>query len=231
MTSTTPPGALGVSGELARLGRAARQLGVRGAIRLAVVGLGRLAYLREAHVWYRLDLLSDLQRVELPRGMALVNGLLALRLLEQLPDVRRRVVRRRISEGAELWIAHCDGRAVLSCWCFRKRTPALPSRGGWIDLPPATMGLDGAVGTHDAWGTGEIAAGWSALAGALADEGAEALVTKVEETNLPCRRAIEAVGFRAVASMQLSRIGGHARVALHLHEDGTTQFLRAQLAR
>jgi len=232
MTSTTSPRARGVADEFARLGRAARQLGLRGTIKLAVLKLGRLAYLREAHVWYRMDLARDFQCLKRPRGLELIRGgASALRLFEELPDARRREIRRHLAQGADLWVAQQGGRVVLSCWCFHKRAPALSTRRRWIDLPPATVGLDAAAGPHDAWSPECVAGAWSALAEALAEEGAEALVIKVEETNLPCRRAIETVGFRAVASMQLSRIGGHARVALHLHERGTTGFLSAQLAR
>jgi hypothetical protein len=232
MKSSTSPDASSVASEVARLGRAARHLGVRGTLRLAVLALGRMAYLREAHVWYRLDIPVDLQPVRRTRPMDLVRGgPQALQLLEQLPDVRQRMIRRRLTEGAELWMAHEGGRPVLACWAFRTRTPALAARGGWIDLPPATIGLDVAAMAHEGRDRALSAAAWSALAEALAAERAEALVIKVEETNLPCRRAIETVGFRAVASMQLSRIGGRARVALHLHEGGASRFLSTELAR
>jgi hypothetical protein len=191
-----------------------------------------MAYLREAHIWYRLDVSADFQRVQPPRRLELVRGgPLAVQLLEQMPGVRQRMVHRRLAEGAELWVAHEAGRALLSCWSFRTRTPALTARRAWIDLPPATVGLDVAAVMHDRRATALAAAAWSALADALAAERVDALVIRVAETNLPCRRAIETVGFRVIASMRLSRIGGHARVALHVYEDGATGFPSAQLAR
>jgi RimJ/RimL family protein N-acetyltransferase len=74
-------------------------------------------------------------------------------------------------------------------------------------------------------------AAWAAIAETLSREHVDAIVTKLDEVNLPCRRAIEKVGFRAIASMELSRIGGHARVALHAHEPSMAGFLTTQLAR
>jgi hypothetical protein len=93
------------------------------------------------------------------------------------------------------------------------------------------VGLDDSAVSPAFRGRAIAPACWAAVAGALGALGVEAIVTKIEETDLPCRRAIEKVGFRAVASMQMSRIGGHARVALHLHDQSTAGFLSAQLAR
>jgi hypothetical protein len=219
-------------GELVRLARALRRHGARGCVRLAAGQLGRMAYLRESHVWYRLDLPQDLQPLGLPPGLEVIRaGEADLHLLDQLPTIGPRTARRRLADGAELWIARQGGRAAFACWIFRRKTPAVAARCGWLDLPSGTVALEDSVTAAPFRARGVAPAAWAAVAETLALAGVDAIVTKVEETDLRCRRAIEKVGFRAVASMQLSRIGGHARVALHLHEESTTGFLSAQLAR
>jgi hypothetical protein len=45
------------------------------------------------------------------------------------------------------------------------------------------------------------------MAGALAAQGVGAVLTKVEESDLSVRRALERAGFKAVASMQVERVG------------------------
>src|SRR5439155_383197 len=74
-------------------------------------------------------------------------------------------------------------------------------------------------------------AAWSAIADSLAHERATAILTKVEEANLPCRRAIEKVGFRAAGVMRLRRIVGRPRVTVELNGVGETTFLAERLAR
>jgi hypothetical protein len=222
----------GLLGEVARVARAVQRHGVAGSLRVAVTQMGRLAYVREAHVWYVLDPRSDLQPIGLPPGIGVLCARAAdLHLLEQLPTISVRAARRRMAQGAELWIGHQTGRAAFACWIFHRKTPAIAARRGWVDLPPRTVGLDDSAVAPAFRGRAIAPACWAAVAGALGALGVEAIVTKIEETDLPCRRAIEKVGFRAVASMQMSRIGGHARVALHLHDQSTAGFLSAQLAR
>jgi ribosomal protein S18 acetylase RimI-like enzyme len=222
----------GLLHEFVRVGRAVHRHGVRGSVRVAASHLGRLAYLHEAHVWYRLELPGDLQPIGLPPGVDVLRATPAdLHLLDELPTIGALAARRRLGDGAELWIAHQGGRAAFSCWIYRRKTPALAARQGWLDLPPRTVALEDSVTSPAFRGRAIASAVWAAVAEALIAVGVDAIVTKVEETNLPCWRAVERVGFRAVASMQLSRIGGHARVALHLHEESTAGFLSTQLAR
>jgi hypothetical protein len=218
--------------EVARLGRALHKLGIRGTLEAAVMRLGRLAYTREAHIWYRLDLAVDLQRIPLPTGVELLRAHADdLELLDQLPTIGHRLARRRLSQGAELWIAHELGRALFACWSDRRRTPAAAAPGGWLSLPAGTASLNDVATLPTRRGRAVAPAAWAAVAEALAGDGIDAIVTKLEEVNLPSRRAIERAGFRAIASMELSRIGGRARVALHAHEPSAAGFLAAQLAR
>jgi RimJ/RimL family protein N-acetyltransferase len=232
MSATASPEPIGMFGELARLTRALQRYGVGECVRLAAGHLRRLAYLRESHVWYRLELPQDLQPIGLPPGFEVVRAEERdLHLLEQLPSIGPRAARRRLADGADLWIARQGGRAAFACWIFHRKTPAAAARCGWLNLPPRTAALEDSIVAPAFQGRGLAPAAWAAIAEVLALSGVEAIVTKVDETDLRCRRAIERVGFRAVASMQLSRIGGHARVALHLHEESTAGFLSAQLAR
>jgi hypothetical protein len=222
----------GLLEEMARVGRAVHRLGLRGSLRFAAARLGRLAYLREAHVWYLLDIESDLERTPLPPGVEIVSaGEADLEMLQDLPTISRRLARRRLREGAELWLAREHHRAVFGCWIFHGRTPALGAPGGWLGLPADTVGLEDVITSPGAHAWAIAPAIWSAVADRLAARSIGNVVTKIEETNLSCRRAIERVGFRAIASMQLSRIGGHARVALHLHAQSGNGFLAGQLAR
>ena len=217
----------------ARVGRVVSKHGLRGTLRLAAWRVSRLAYVREEYVWYRLDIQRDRVRIRLPRHVSVIRGRRAdVDALGALPTIGPRKARRRLDEGAELWIANHLGRVVSACWIYRRRTPALAATSGWVDLPPGTVGLEDSVTSDEFAGSILASAVWSAVAGALAEQGVQAIVTKVEETNLPCRRAIERAGFHAVASMQLQRIGGRARVDLRLHEEmSAAAFLAAQFAR
>lgn len=222
----------GVLAEVARVGRAVHRRGLAGTLRLAAANLGRLAYLREAHVWYRLSIDSDLESIDLPPGIEVIRGSEAdLLSFEDPLTSSHRLARRWIRDGAELWIAQDSGRSRFACWIFHGKMPGLSVRGGWLDLPAGTAGLENAMPLATLQQRTIAPAVWCAIARAMPGRHIETVVTKIEETNLPCRRAIEKVGFRAIASMQLSRIGGHARVALHLHERSSDGFLAEELAR
>jgi hypothetical protein len=100
-----------------------------------------------------------------------------------------------------------DGlRSVLSCWVHRDRMPAFTGQGSWFRLPSGTVGLEDAAVPSVARLTAPPSA-WSCMAAALASQGAAAVLTKAEESDLSERRAIERAGFRAVASMEVERVG------------------------
>src|SRR5581483_11533464 len=98
----------------ARLRRGVRRHGLLGALRMA-------PYLREAPIWYRLDLTPESEPRPLPEGMALREGDRAD--LERLPGellrVRREEARDWIARpGVELWLVEESGLAVFACWLF-----------------------------------------------------------------------------------------------------------------
>lgn len=193
----------------------------------------RLIYLRQRHVWYLLDLSRQRPAIGLPPGLDIARvGEDGLPLLEQIPTDALPEGRRYLGASADLWIVRDGGRAVFSCWIFRDRTPALAARGGWLELPPGIVCLEGSVTSASHRGRGVAPKAWSAIADALAGEGVAAIVTKVEEANSPSRRAVEKAGFRAVASMGLVRIGPRSHVDVQPHgEDGVASFLVQRLAR
>ncbi len=217
---------------MTRVGSVLRRHGVGRSARLAVARLARMAYLRESHVWYLLDVGGERPRIGLPPGMEIVRaGDDDLAPLAELPTIGIREARRRLAAGAELWIVRDEGRAAFACWIYRHRTPALAARGGWLELPDGVAGLEDSVTSPAYRGRAIAPAGWSATADALAREGATAILTKVEESNVPCRRAIEKAGFRAVAAMRLTRIGGRSRVDVELDGTSRAAFLAERLAR
>jgi hypothetical protein len=219
-------------GEVARVGRAVSRHGFSGTFRLAAWSVSRLAYLREVHVWYRLDLQRDRSAALLPAGMSVSRvSRSQIGALAHLSTVSARAVERRMDRGAEWWLATRQGLPVFACWIFRRQTPLVAVPGGWVDLPVGTVGLDDSTCVDATRARAIAPAVWSAVAANLAEHGVQAIVTKVEETNLPYRRAIEHAGFRAVASMQVQRIGGRARVQVRSHEEVGAAFLASQFAR
>src|SRR6476646_7667973 len=218
--------------EVARVPGAVRRHGIGDSVRRLASAVGRLAYLRESLVWYRLDVPFSGDRIPLPPGIAVIRATEHdLHLLEDLPSVGRRLARARLAHGADLWIAHESGAAAFCCWIFRDQIPSLALRRGWLELPPRTVALHESIASPRYRGRGIASATWSTVIEALSGEPIESIITNIRERDIPWRRAVERVGFRAVASMQLFRIGGCSRVTLHLHEETEmTGFLAAQLA-
>lgn len=220
-----------------RVRRAVRRYGLGGCIRRATMwacrAAGRALYLRERHVWYRLDLASARPRFGFHRKFELVRASRnELPLLEQLETVGLPEAERRFASGAELWIVKDGAHAAFSCWIFRSRVPVLAASGGWLTLPVGTVCLEDSVTAPRYRGLGIAPAAWSGVADSLAQEGIEAIVTKVEEQNKPCRRSIERVGFRLVASMNLARVCMRSHVDVILQEiESTSAFLAERLAR
>ncbi|MFL6712322.1 MAG: GNAT family N-acetyltransferase [Sulfurifustis sp.] len=206
-----------------RLRAAVGRYGAVGAVvraaRLAAWAAGRALYLRERHVWYRLDLGSPRPRFDLRPGLELMRaGAADLPLLEQLETVGRAEAQRRLAGGADLWMVRNGNDALFACWIFRGRMPVLAAPGGWLALPARTVGMEDSIANPRYRGTGVAPAAWSTLADHLARAGVAAIVTKVEEQNTPCRRSIEKAGFRIVAGMYLRRICMRPRVQMTAHD-------------
>lgn len=202
---------------------------VRRILRLALRSGTRLAYLKERHIWYRLDLASDRPHPALPPGFELGPASAGeLELLGGLETIGLQEAQRRLAAGAELWLLRQAGEAAFACWIFRGRTPVLAARGGWLRLPDDTACLEDSVTAARHRGQGLAPAVWSRVADSFAAQGFAALITKVAEDNQPSRRAVEKAGFEPVACMDLLRVWpmthvvirprGDPRRATHLSE-------------
>lgn len=159
------------------------------------------------HIWYHLDLDVDFTPVPLGCGVSMVRACECdLHLLDQLSSGRRRRARRRLHRGSELWIVHEGGQAAFACWVVHGPIGPVPARGRMAGLEDPVI----APAFRD---RAMAPAAWSAVAGALRVRDIKLIVTKVDEADLVSRRAAERIGFRAVASVQWSRIGGQPRIA------------------
>ena len=203
-----------------------RRHGVSGTVWRAMVASGRAArrlpYLRERHVWYRLDLERGWPRRELPPGFEIVRGgVEELPLLKQMGSVGYIEGLRRLENGADFWLIRNARTAAFSCWIFHHRTPVLAAPGGWLHLPEGIVCREDSVTAPQYRGRGLSPASYPPIAASLAREGVKAIVAKIEETNLPSRRAVEKAGLRPVATMTLVRVGWmrHVEVELKGGED------------
>lgn len=197
--------------------------GLSGTLRRAMAASGRMAcrlpYLRECHVWYRLDLERGWKRGDLPPGFEIVRGGVGeLPLVEKLGNVGYVEARRRLDGDADLWLVRHGANPVFAGWIFRRRTPAVAAPEGWLDLPEGIVCLEDLVTAPPYRGRGFAPISYSAIADSLAREGVKAIVVKIEETNHPSRRSVEKAGFRPVATMTLVRIGGMRHVTMELKD-------------
>ena len=193
-------------------------------LRLMAARICRLVYVREAHVWYRLDLgIHNPSRLRTPGLKAIRAQESDLALLAQLSPLSRRLARRRWAQGGHLWIVLQSGRAVFACWIFRKRAPASCSPHGWLELPAGTVAAVDSVVRPRRRVVAVAPEAWGEIVAILARESIGAIVTPIDESDLPHRRTVEQIGFRAFASMRVLRFGGRAHVGLRLHEAARSQ--------
>lgn len=195
--------------------------------------IDRMPYLRERHIWYRLDLTCQRPRVELPAGFELVQGSLDdLLLVAQLGGTGMFEAEWRLSMSvdADLWIVRNGSEAVFSCWIFRQRAPVLAARGGWLVLPANTVCMEDAITAPGYRGRGIAAAAWTCIADMLIQRGATAIIAKIEEQNTASCHAVEKVGFRAIATMDMESIWLRLHVMVKSNlKDGISAFLTEQL--
>jgi len=220
-----------------RIERGLRRHGLCGSVRLvaSLAGklAGRLLYLHQRHIWYELDLDRERPLIALPPELELVRGSMDdLPLLEQLPTISLIEARRRLASGAEPRILRKGQQAVFSCWIFHDGMPVFAARRGWIDLPRGVVGLEDVVTSPSYLGQAIASGALSTIAGALRREGMTAILTKTEESNGPCRGALEKVGFQAAAYMSLVRVATRPRVEIQpVFARDVFEFLVAQLSR
>ena len=202
----------------ARISRALRKIrqeGLGAALSRAWELIRRPFYRKEEHVWYQLDVKGERPRREFVEGVRLVRAKPEeAGRVEELGQVESEA-RERLAQGNDLWLAIDDqDRALFACWTFRSETPVVAAPGGSLELPTGTACLEDSVTSPLARGKGIAPASWTAIADALANEGFEAMITKVTTDNAPSRKAVEKAGFREIALMRLTRIGPRQQVAL-----------------
>ena len=194
----------------------------------------RIPYLRERHVWYRLNLPFIAPPPPLPEGMYLQQaGYDELPLLQQLETVGRFEAECRLSAGADLWLIR-DRAAAAACsfWIFWDRTPVLAASRGWLTLPEGTVCLEDSVTAPGYRGRGVAPAGWARAAAQLSKQGVSNIITKIEEQNAPSRRAVEKIGFCEMAVMDLERVWMIRHVEVNPRvDDMAARSLRESLTR
>lgn len=193
----------------------------------------RIPYLHERHVWYRLDLPRTAAPPPLPEGMYLQHaGRDELPLLRPLETVGQFEAQCRLSAGADLWLVRDRSVAACSFWIFWDQSPVLAAARGWMPLPEGTVCLEDSVTAPAYRGRGLAPAGWARVAAQLAEQGVSSIITKIEEQNAPSRRAVEKIGFREMAIMDLERVWmmRHVQVDPRV-DDQAVHFLRETLSR
>jgi hypothetical protein len=195
-----------------RVGGALRRHGFRGTARRMGARGRHAVYLVETHVWYALELGTELAR-EMPPGCELLRdrrgdtdtaGLLG----RPSPEAEN-----RMAAGGERWLVLDRGEAAFRCWIFPTRTPTIAAARGWLDLPPHVVCLEDSATGANHRGRGIAPAAWSAIAAQLADRPqVRTMITKVEEENVASRKAVEKSGIREVGVMTLKRTGLRTRV-------------------
>jgi len=183
------------------------------AARSAVQSLGQALYRHERHLWYAAEPEEVRGACALSDGMELQRGGREhLDLLSWSNLYGWSAAESFLAEGGELWIVCEAERAVSCCWIFRGRVPTVAARGGWTDLPPKTVCMEGVMTEANYRGRGIAPAAWSLIARRLRAEGVRTIATKVEERNGSMRRALAKAGFHEVATMDYLFVGGLSRV-------------------
>ncbi len=210
-----------------RLLRRARRKGLAASFRAAAARLVHLAYLREEHVWYRLDLVSARPRLRLPPGLEL--GRPALGELEELvargAPFEALEARQLLEQGAVLWTVQAAGDPVFVCWTFTEQAPLFAAPGGTIALPAGVVCQEGSWTAPARRGAGIGSAAWCGIADALVAAGSRMLIGKTTVGNTASRRAHARAGYVETTGMTLVRVGPWRRVRVDPLVPGATDPL------
>lgn len=183
-----------------------------GAVRLAVVRLGKRALIDETHRWYALSLdpapvgdglSGDLRLVRAQQG----DAALAVEMQGPVDGMVELLL-----AGHDLWLVCERDTCAFSCWTFHRSTPVLAARGGWMRLPDGVVCLEDSATSPDHRGRGIAPAAWREIGRTLRAEGARTIVTKVATDNVPSQRAVTKAGFREIGTMRLRRFATRRRM-------------------
>jgi len=214
-----------VSSVLDRLRRTIKQRGVVGTLRLLPARLLAHVVHKEHHVWYELDPAAISPR-ELRPGYQLERGGPENLPLPDQDEREHERYSREMARGNELWLVCNDGDVAFYCFLYRHESPTVAASGGRLRLPEQTVCLESSTTLAEHRGKGIAPAAWTLLAARLRDQGVTSLITKVETSNTPSRRACEKAGFREIARMTYTVTGLRSRV----HIDGEPAGMAGELA-
>jgi GNAT superfamily N-acetyltransferase len=214
-----------------RITGAVRRKGVRGVARIVTERARRTVFLRETYIWYELDLTSERPRRELPEGARLVSpqSEAELALFDRAANEEPPPRPERAAAGGLPWVVIAGGEPAFACWTFLQRTPVSAMPGGWLELPEGVACLEDSVTSPDFRGKGIAPGAWTAAADEVTERGKHAMITKVQEENIPSRRAVEKAGFREVALLDLVRVGPRLRLSVRTDGQGTGRQLKAAM--
>ena len=188
------------------------------------------AYLDETHVWYELSLETERPRKSLAPEFTLVRGTPDdIPLLDELPTVNERAARQRLKDGNDLWLVLEDRRPAFACWIFNDSMPVVAARGGQLRFPPEIVCLEDSVTSASYRGRGVAPAAWSEIADKLEQTGVRSIITKIEVSNVPSRRAVAKSGFREIATMHFRRIGPREHTTVEAENGAVADWLAKQL--
>ena len=149
-----------------------------------------------------------------------------IHLLEALPtEVTEREARRRLAEGAELWLVTRAGEPLFACWLFRDSAPLLAAPGGELQLPEGVVVVEDVATAEHHRGNGIAPAALATIARRMNRRNTRRLLAKVERGNRASRRAFRKAGFRAVAHMHRRERGPFTAVQI----DGSPEHGAARL--
>jgi RimJ/RimL family protein N-acetyltransferase len=208
-----------------------RRYGFREALTKARERALKSLALREAHVWYELDLAAERPRRELAPEMLLRCAAEAeADLLDGLPTVSPAEGRERIRGGHDLWLVLDGEQLLFACWIFRGETPVAAAPGGSLSLPGDTVCLEDSIVLPAARGRGVAPGAWTALADTIGAEGFARMITKVATDNVPSRKAVMKSGFAELAIMRYEKTGPRSRTWLEPVDPPSTRPFVNRLA-
>jgi L-amino acid N-acyltransferase YncA len=94
----------------------------------------------------------------------------------------------------------------------------LSAPGGMLRLPLGAVCVEDSVTAPGNRGRGVAPGALRTLAAELQRQGATSLLTKIDETNTPSRRAAAKIGFKEIGTMHFRRVGPWRRTTM---TDGT----------
>ena len=216
---------------LYRLRRYVAKYGGRAAVTRAFEAARMRLMLDETHIWYEVPLDDTLLPGGLDPDLVLRRATEdELPLIERLPSVSLAEARRRFAGGAEPWFVLEDGDPRFACWIFRGQMPMLSAPGGVLKLPPWAACVEDSVTAPGGRGRGVAPAAVRTVAAELRAQGLRSLLTKVDESNTPSRKAVAKIGFREIGKMRYRRLGPWHRTTMPEAEGEAGTWLQSILS-